>query len=102
MRQGADQGAQVTPDVAAVAARVLRYDLQTQQTYRYQAARQLPCPVTVIAWTKDDVVPPQQVLGGWEACAAVRYEVLDGDHLAFLRCPPELRDVLTRCVADAA
>jgi surfactin synthase thioesterase subunit len=102
MQQGAQEGTEVRPDVAAMAARVLRHDLQTQQAYRYDATRPLRCPVTVVAWTRDDVVPPQQVIGGWETCATASYQVLDGDHLAFLSCPPELQDVLTRCIAQSA
>lgn len=89
-----------TRELATLAARVLRVDLEVQRPYRYDASRFLPCPVTALAWSHDDVVPPGQVHdNAWRECADVAYELLDGDHLDFLRCPPNLQELIARELA---
>lgn len=88
-------------DIVDVAADILRVDLELHRPHLYDAARFLPVPVTVIAWTDDDVVPPAEVCHGWEACAEVRYEVLTGEHFGFTSCPPDLANLLARDMADA-
>jgi surfactin synthase thioesterase subunit len=79
------------PDLVEVLADALREDLEIQRGYRYVPDRSLFCPVHVVAWTDDEVVPPTEVRPGWEQCADARYNLLEGDHRAFLRCPPVLR-----------
>ncbi|GGO94215.1 thioesterase II family protein [Wenjunlia tyrosinilytica] len=82
------------PELAEIAARVLKEDLVVQRPYRYDAGRRLPCPVTVVSWSDDDVVPAATVPPGWEECAPVRFEHLEGKHLDFLSCPQSLKDVI--------
>jgi surfactin synthase thioesterase subunit len=89
-------GAPMRTDLAELLAQVLRVDLEVQRTYRYDVSRRLPVPVTVVAWTRDDVVPPKELEGGWEECADVTREVLDGEHLDFWDCPPALQGVIAR------
>jgi surfactin synthase thioesterase subunit len=73
-----------------------------QRGYTFAADRKVPVPVTVVAWTEDDVVPPDTVPDGWSQCADVTHEVLAGEHLDFLHCPDGLRDALARWLsADA-
>ncbi|WP_439673552.1 thioesterase II family protein [Embleya sp. MST-111070] len=101
VRQRYRQSGQGEPpeEMAELGARVLREDLEVQRPYRYDVARRLPCPVTVISWSEDDVVPPETVPPGWAECADVRVEALAGRHLDFLRCPPALVEVVTRDLA---
>ena len=87
-------GRSLPPDLAEIVADALREDLEIQRGYRYEPGRPLPCPIQVVAWTADDVVPPGEVRPGWEECGAVRYTELDGDHRAFLLCPPSLRQLV--------
>ncbi|HTF07826.1 MAG TPA: thioesterase domain-containing protein [Asanoa sp.] len=89
-------GVPMRTDFAELAAQVLRTDLEVQRGYRFAAGRRVPCPVTVVAWTDDDVVPPEVVAPGWDECADVTAETLDGRHLDFLHCPDVLRDALRR------
>jgi surfactin synthase thioesterase subunit len=89
-------GTPARPDFAEPFARLLRLDLEIQRSYRYDSSRFLPCPVTAIAWTDDDVVPPDQVQQGWHECCDVTYELLQGPHLAFLGCPPALQELISR------
>ena len=89
-------GAPMRRDFAELAAAVLRVDLEVQRGYTFAPGRRVGCPVTVVAWTEDDVVPPEQVRPGWDECADVEYELLDGRHLDFLHCPDVLRDALGR------
>ncbi len=93
-------GAPAREDFVQIAADVLRVDLELHRPYRYDASRRLPCPVTVIAWTDDEVVPPEQVRGGWEECADVTYETLDGRHFSYLSCPPALVELVLNSTAS--
>jgi len=89
-------GAPIRRDFAELAAGVLRTDLEVQRGYRFEPGRRVPVPVTVVAWTRDDVVPPELVAPGWQRCAEVTHELLDGAHLDFLHCPDVLRESLPR------
>lgn len=89
-------GAPIRSDFAELAARVLRTDLEVQRGYRFGPGRRVACPVTVLAWTHDDVVPPDVVAPGWAECADVTHELLAGEHLDFLHCPDVLRDAMRR------
>lgn len=83
------------PEIAEIGAAVLREDLEVQRPYRYDPARAVPCPVTLVSWSRDDVVPPESVPDGWTECAGdVRHHALDGRHLDFLTCPPQLARLL--------
>jgi surfactin synthase thioesterase subunit len=93
------EGAPMRRDFAEIAARVLRTDLEVQRGYRWDAGRRVPCPVTVVAWTDDDVVPPGRVHPGWSDCADVTEELLAGRHLDFLQCPEVLREAMHRWLA---
>jgi surfactin synthase thioesterase subunit len=87
-------GAPIRPDLAELAAQVLRTDLEVQRGYRFAPDRRVPVPVTVVAWTQDDVVPPDTVPAGWSQCADVTHERLAGEHLDFLHCPAVLQGAL--------
>lgn len=89
-------GVVVREDFVEVAAQNLRVDLELHRPHLYDATRKLPVPATVIGWTEDDVVPAAEVCVGWDECAEVSYEILDGEHFAFTRCPAHLVDLLTR------
>lgn len=89
-------GSAIRADFVELAARVLRTDLEVQRGYRFEPGRRVPCPVTVVAWTRDEVVPPDTVFPGWADCAEVTEELLDGEHLDFLHCPEVLREALDR------
>lgn len=95
----ARMGVPVRDDFVEVAADILRVDLELHRPHRYDPARFLPVPATVIGWTEDDVVPVEEVCRGWEECAETSYQVLAGEHFAFTRCPPHLVDLLTRHLA---
>ena len=94
-------GAPVRADFVELAARVLRTDLEVQRGYRFEPGRKVPCPVTVVAWTRDDVVPPDVAFPGWEECADATRVLLDGAHLDFLRCVDVLRDAMYRWLGEA-
>lgn len=92
-------GRTMPDDLAEMLAEVLHEDLTIQRGYRYRAAEPLPCPVSVVGWSRDDVVPDHQVHANWEACATTRHHTLDGAHSDYLSCPPALRDLLTEGLA---
>lgn len=83
-------GVAVRDDFVDLAADTLRVDLVMHRAHLYDARRRLPVPVTVIGWTEDDVVPPDETCTGWDEIADVRYAALAGEHFAFTRCPGQL------------
>lgn len=94
-------GAPIRPDFAELAARVLRTDLEVQRAYRFAPGRRVPCPVTVVAWTDDTVVPPGLVPPGWDECADVTHELLAGEHLDYLHWAGVLRDAMSRWLSNS-
>jgi surfactin synthase thioesterase subunit len=79
-----------------IAADTLRLDLEIQRGYRYRTAEPLPCPVTVVGWTGDTVVPDEIVHDGWDAAARTRHRTLPGTHRDFADCPSVLRDLIVQ------
>jgi surfactin synthase thioesterase subunit len=94
-------GAPPRSDFAEMAARVLRTDLEVQRGYRFEPGRCVPCPVTVVAWTDDEVVRPDLVAPGWDESADVTCELLTGEHLDYLRCTEVLRDSMGRWLSPS-
>ena len=95
-RMFAGFGAPIRDDFIAIAADVLRVDLELHRPHLYDPARRVPCPVTVVAWTDDEVVPAEVTRAGWEECADVTHETLTGVHYDYLSCPPALADLVVR------
>jgi surfactin synthase thioesterase subunit len=85
------RGAEVDPELAEIYAEVLLDDLRAMRGYRFDPARGLPLPTTVLSWTADDVVPPAAVAAGWDELGEVRHVLLHGPHEAFLAFPETLR-----------
>jgi len=82
------------PELVEIGVEVLRADLEVQRTYRWQP-QQVPCPVTALRWTRDHEVTPAEV-SEWERWGPVVYDTLDGDHFAYLDCPPALQQAIGR------
>lgn len=95
----AQLGRRLPDDFAELAGEILLFDLQVQRGYRYDGHPRVPSPTVVVGWTGDDVVPQEVVRPGWEECAEASHHVLPGDHWEFLRCPPALRDLISREMA---
>ncbi len=87
-------GHRLHPEFVELAAETMLADLRVQRGYRAEALPSRDIPVSVIGWTEDSVVPPDFVWPGWEDCAAATFQVLEGDHWEFLRCPRALRDLV--------
>lgn len=87
-------GRTLPPDLAELVGEVLLEDLRIQRGYRYPPGEKLPCPVTVVGWSDDDVVPDARVHPGWDECGEVRHRTLLGGHRDYLRCPLGLRQLL--------
>jgi surfactin synthase thioesterase subunit len=90
-------GGSVLPEMAALGAELLRNDQEVQRVYLYPEGWRVPVPVDVLAWTRDDIVPPDVTLPGWERVAdRLDRRTLEGGHFAFLGCPPPLREALAQ------
>jgi surfactin synthase thioesterase subunit len=87
-------GRPVMPELAELSAEFMLDDLRVQRGYRYDGVERVPVPVTVLGWTEDDVVPADGVFPGWTECADATYQLLPGDHGAFLRAPDVLRELI--------
>jgi surfactin synthase thioesterase subunit len=92
-------GQNLPEELAELVAEALSEDWEIQRDYRYASGFLPPCPVRVVAWTRDDAVPPEEVRPGWQAYGDVRYAELDGDHREFLACPATLRQLILDDVA---
>src|SRR5207244_3318486 len=87
-------GQKLHPEFVEIVADIMLADLRVQRGYRAEEMPSRDIPVTVIGWTKDDVVPSDVVWPGWEDCASATFQEFEGDHWEFLRCPPALRELV--------
>ncbi|AWS48142.1 thioesterase [Streptosporangium sp. 'caverna'] len=87
-------GQRLHPEFVELVAEIMLADLRVQRGYRAEALPSRDIPVSVIGWTEDSVVPPNVVWPGWEECTAATFQILEGDHWEFLRCPQALRDLV--------
>jgi surfactin synthase thioesterase subunit len=95
-------GFTLPPDLREVVAEILMADLRLIRGYAYGGDPVLPCPVDVISWSADDVVPPETVWpSSWSECAEATHHVLAGDHWEFLRGRPALTDLIAERMAAA-
>ena len=85
------QGAVMEPVVADMAAALLKFDATVHRGYSYPDGWRVPVPVTAVAWTEDDMIPPETALAGWDVVADVEPVTLDGSHTAYQNCPADLR-----------
>ena len=92
----AAMGRSIAPELAEIAAETMQADLAVQRDYRYENTTRTSAPVSVIGWTKDEVVPAEQAWAGWQRCAEASWHVLEGDHWELLRGPTELLDLIER------
>lgn len=92
------RGAAIDPELAEMAVAVMRADVEAYRRYRPGDPSRFTCPVTVIGWADDVLVPPSET-GGWAPYGAVRSVTLPGGHWSFLTAPQALQDELTRDLA---
>jgi len=82
-------------ELATLGAKVLKQEVIVHRPWRYDASRRVPCPVTALAWSEDDVVPPAEAVDpAWKECADADLRTLPGSHWAFADCPDDLRALL--------
>jgi surfactin synthase thioesterase subunit len=90
-------GVAIRQDVVRIVAASLLLDLKMHRSQAYDGSRQVPAPVTVIGWSADEVVPADQATApDWRDCARADFQVLDGEHFEFTRCPASLQSLITR------
>lgn len=92
----AAMGRSIEPELAEIAAETMKADLVVQRGYRYADTARTSAPVSVICWTKDEVVPARMVWDGWQRCADASRHIIEGDHWELLRGPAELLDLIER------
>lgn len=65
-------------------------DIEANKRYVVPEPLDLPCGITAIGWSEDQVIP-MRLMGGWRASSAdCRDVLLDGGHFEFLGAPPAL------------
>ena len=76
-----DERTLADPDLRALFLPIIRTDLRLAETYRYEAAEPLRCPVHVYAGRHDALVTPEG-LAAWrrESTGPVRVRRFDGGH----------------------
>ncbi|WP_405090205.1 thioesterase domain-containing protein [Micromonospora sp. NBC_01392] len=89
-------GGRPQPDAIEVGLGVLRADLAANRRYVFPEPVRLATAITVIGWTDDREIRPEQMVG-WRAYSRdVRFVTLRGNHHAFLTAPPALRGEIMR------
>ncbi|WP_064742259.1 thioesterase II family protein [Inquilinus limosus] len=78
--QGTPEEALADPELMAAVLPVLRADFLMAGTYVYRPRPALPCPVHVLAGTRDDVGRPALQAWGWETRGDFAIDLFDGDH----------------------
>lgn len=82
-------------ELARIGATVLRHEVEVHRPWLYDASRPVPCPVTALAWSEDDVVPPAEAIDpAWRDCADAELRTLPGSHWAFASCGDDLQALL--------
>jgi surfactin synthase thioesterase subunit len=89
-----DQGNQPYPELVALYVKVLRGDIEMSRRNVIPDPVRLGCPITVIGWTDDIEVRPDQMVG-WTSCGEATFETFAGHHLRFIDAPPELLGALS-------
>jgi surfactin synthase thioesterase subunit len=84
-----DQGNEPYPELVALYVKVLRGDIEMSRRYLVPRPVRLACPITVIGWSDDREVRPEE-MAGWPSCGEVTVETFAGHHLRFIDAPPEL------------
>ena len=92
-------GTPVHEEFVELAAETMIADLRVQRRYRADPLPGPTVPVSVIGWEADDVVPSEQVWPGWPEHLNATFHLIGGGHWEFLRCPPELRELIERQMA---
>jgi surfactin synthase thioesterase subunit len=95
LQEGARRQGLATPDpeLAALAVRLLRADVELSCGYQPSGPTEHPLEVTTVGWTADRDVAPH-AMSDWTAYGPVHHQVLAGDELGFLSAPPALLHLL--------
>lgn len=88
-----EMGSAPPPQLLEVLLEVLRIDVDANKRYHVRDPFELPCPVVAIGWRDDDGVLPS-LMGGWTRCGKTTFELLNGDHYAFLDAPEPLLSLM--------
>jgi surfactin synthase thioesterase subunit len=88
-----DQGNKPHPELVAIYLKILRADVEASRRYLVPEPIRLTCPITVIGWTQDSEVRPDQ-MGGWPVCGDTTFELFPGRHHRFIDAPAELLSTL--------
>jgi surfactin synthase thioesterase subunit len=86
-------GGDPRPDLVELCLGVMRADVDANARYVMPEPVRLPCRVSAIGWRDDVNIRPDQMTG-WTECGQTVTRLLEGDHFAFLSCPPDLQAVL--------
>ncbi|MGK9171391.1 alpha/beta fold hydrolase [Inquilinus limosus] len=78
--RGTPEEALADAELMAAVLPVLRADFLMVGTYAYRPRPALPCPVHVLAGTRDDVDRPALEAWGWETRGDFAIDLFEGDH----------------------
>lgn len=94
-------GGTMPAELLEMAKGLMSADVHAYRAYDRTEPRTLPCPITVIGWRGDELVPADQVFG-WELFGDTKEIVLDGDHWSYLSAPAALLEVVREAMAGSA
>jgi surfactin synthase thioesterase subunit len=92
--QGTPEEALADAELMAVVLPVLRADFMMAGAYAYRPRPALPCPVHVLAGTRDDLDRPALEAWGLETCGGFAIDLFEGDHFFIHARQAEVLSVL--------
>ncbi|CAM4438012.1 thioesterase domain-containing protein [Nocardia ninae] len=84
------RGGQVQPQLIELGLAILREDLAANRVYRRLAPIEVPFPITVLHWSDDPEVTPDELRGWQHYGTDVRFPLVAGGHYDFLSAPEPL------------
>jgi surfactin synthase thioesterase subunit len=94
------RGGALPAELVEMAKDLMSADVLAYRRYDRTDPLRLPCPITVIGWRRDELVPANEI-GGWELFGDTKQVTLDGDHWSYLSAPAALLDVVRKSMAGS-
>lgn len=96
------RGGEPHDELVELAIDPLRADVEAHRRYDRMEPARLSTPITVLGWSGDENVRPEELRDWSEYGVQVAVHVLDGGHWSFLSAPAELRELIGVALTGAS
>ena len=99
---GTPQGVLDSPELLALVLPMLRADFTAAETYSYRGDAAIPCPITALGGSSDDMISLEALQGwGQHTSGDFEFHVLEGDHFFIHQRHEEVMQILRSRVTEA-